>query len=191
MSQLCDFRPIYACLHFVQKSTRRRQRKRSVEHKDGDLVEWYPGIDNLLPLENSNYTKFGRYNVLPVLADAAPLGPEQRQQPPPSSSPPPPPHHHHQDTKTVANTIRQGVHDDLVAFYNPSIIEAEQRKTKKLIDRSSMFVGSDDRRQPIVCSRRRLVVDAIDVGWNEHFIFPRQFRADYCAGSCPFPQSKV
>jgi len=50
---------------------------------------------------------------------------------------------------------------------------------------------SDVRRQSVFCSKHRLIVDTADIGWNEHVIFPRQFQAGYCAGSCPFPKSKV
>lgn len=42
-----------------------------------------------------------------------------------------------------------------------------------------------------VCSRRKLVVDFADISWGEWIISPKSFEAHYCAGSCPFPLTKV
>ena len=42
-----------------------------------------------------------------------------------------------------------------------------------------------------LCKKRRLVVDFADIGWSEWIISPKSFEADYCAGECPFPMSRV
>lgn len=42
-----------------------------------------------------------------------------------------------------------------------------------------------------LCSRRRLVVDFADIGWGDWIISPKSFEAHYCAGTCPFPLTKV
>lgn len=185
----------------MQKTKQHQKSKRSVDREEGSIVDWYPGIDNLLPLDDGNSARLGSYNIPPVLTGTARLDPQQQQQ-----------QQHRrrqrQDAKTVATTAVNslaklsvspgGAYDDNVVLDNSSGDETQQRKTKKqLPPESSVFLDfaktaeHDARRQLLVCSRRRLIVDAVDIGWNEHVIFPRQFQADYCAGSCPFPQSKV
>lgn len=42
-----------------------------------------------------------------------------------------------------------------------------------------------------LCSRKKLVVNFADIGWGEWIIAPASFEAHYCAGSCPFPLTKV
>lgn len=42
-----------------------------------------------------------------------------------------------------------------------------------------------------LCKKKRLMVDFADIGWNEWIISPKSFEADYCAGECPFPMSRV
>ena len=42
-----------------------------------------------------------------------------------------------------------------------------------------------------MCSKRTLVIDFADIGWNEWIISPKSFEANYCAGSCPFPRAQV
>lgn len=42
-----------------------------------------------------------------------------------------------------------------------------------------------------LCGRRKLIVDFADIGWGDWIISPKSFEAHYCAGSCPFPLTKV
>ena len=42
-----------------------------------------------------------------------------------------------------------------------------------------------------LCQKRQLAVDFADIGWNEWIINPKSFQAHYCAGTCPFPLTKV
>ena len=42
-----------------------------------------------------------------------------------------------------------------------------------------------------LCGKRKLVVDFADIGWGEWIISPKSFEAHFCAGSCPFPLTKV
>lgn len=49
-------------------------------------------------------------------------------------------------------------------------------------------VGS---RQEYLCGKRRLSVDFADIGWSDWIISPKSFEAHYCAGTCPFPLTKV
>uniref|UniRef100_A0A914XVK7 TGF-beta family profile domain-containing protein n=1 Tax=Plectus sambesii TaxID=2011161 RepID=A0A914XVK7_9BILA len=37
------------------------------------------------------------------------------------------------------------------------------------------------------CSKRNLVVQFRDIGWEHWIIAPKSFEAHYCAGACPFP----
>ena len=46
-------------------------------------------------------------------------------------------------------------------------------------------------RQDYLCGRKRLAVDFADIGWSDWIISPRSFEAHYCAGTCPFPLTKV
>lgn len=151
-------------------------------------------MNNLLPLDDGNSTELqGSYNVPPVLTDTLRLEPRQQQQ-------------RRQDGRTVAKTVVDGLaksavsredHEDEVASRHSVGNETRLRRTKKLPQAASSSVvftetaGHDARRRSLVCSRRRLIVDAVDIGWNEHVVFPRQFQADYCAGTCPFPRPKV
>ena len=166
-----------------------------MEGEDGYIVGWYPGIDNALPLHNGNSTGAGRYNVPPLLTDSVALDYQQHRHQR---------HRRREDVKTVVttdadsraeSTIHPGEYSDNEGIQHSSDDGTERRKTKK--SGSSMFLdfsetaGSDVHRQSVLCSRRRLVVDAVDLGLNERIIFPRQFQADYCAGSCPFPPTKV
>uniref|UniRef100_V9KUY6 Bone morphogenetic protein 3 n=1 Tax=Callorhinchus milii TaxID=7868 RepID=V9KUY6_CALMI len=41
--------------------------------------------------------------------------------------------------------------------------------------------------EPRNCTRRDLIVDFADIGWNEWIISPKSFDAYYCAGACQFP----
>ena len=52
---------------------------------------------------------------------------------------------------------------------------------------NTIKVGSQD----YLCGRKRLAVDFADIGWSDWIISPRSFEAHYCAGSCPFPLTKV
>lgn len=51
--------------------------------------------------------------------------------------------------------------------------------------------ASPDNSPSKVCARRRLVVDFADIGWGDWIISPKSFEAHYCAGTCPFPLTKV
>lgn len=42
-----------------------------------------------------------------------------------------------------------------------------------------------------LCQRRKLTVDFNEIGWGEWIISPKTFEAQYCAGRCPFPLTKV
>lgn len=42
-----------------------------------------------------------------------------------------------------------------------------------------------------LCSKRKLILDFADIGWEDKIIAPKSFDAHYCAGSCPFPLTKV
>lgn len=42
-----------------------------------------------------------------------------------------------------------------------------------------------------LCGRQKLVVDFADIGWGDWIISPKSFEAHYCAGSCPFPLTRV
>ncbi len=42
-----------------------------------------------------------------------------------------------------------------------------------------------------LCQRRKLTVDFHEIGWGEWIISPKTFEAQYCAGRCPFPLTKV
>ena len=52
---------------------------------------------------------------------------------------------------------------------------------------NTIKMGSQD----YLCGRKRLAVDFADIGWSDWIISPRSFEAHYCAGSCPFPLTKV
>ena len=41
------------------------------------------------------------------------------------------------------------------------------------------------------CRRHKLQVNFADIGWSHWIISPQTFEAHYCAGSCPFPLTKV
>jgi hypothetical protein len=41
------------------------------------------------------------------------------------------------------------------------------------------------------CRRHKLEVNFADIGWSHWIISPQKFEAHYCAGSCPFPLTKV
>jgi hypothetical protein len=47
------------------------------------------------------------------------------------------------------------------------------------------------RNQQELCQKRKLVVDFADIGWSEWIISPKSFEAQYCAGKCPFPLTRV
>jgi len=165
-----------------------------VDGEDGNIVRWYPGIDNSLSLDDGNRTAgIDMYNVPPVLTDTVRLEPGKLQQHRRR-------HRHGHGVKTITTTIANGLAksvDDKVALHHSSD-DTEQRRIKQPLQPESLTffdfaktAESDVRPQSVVCSRRRLIVDAVDIGWNERVIFPRQFQADYCAGPCPFPWSKV
>jgi hypothetical protein len=42
-----------------------------------------------------------------------------------------------------------------------------------------------------ICRRHKLEVNFADIGWSHWIISPQKFEAHYCAGSCPFPLTKV
>jgi len=42
-----------------------------------------------------------------------------------------------------------------------------------------------------LCGKRKLILDFADIGWEDWIIAPKSFEAHYCAGSCPFPLTKV
>lgn len=68
-------------------------------------------------------------------------------------------------------------------------------------DWSDMFVDDDDdrvkndatveARSSSKCRKHTLTVDFADIGWGEWIISPERFDANYCAGECPFPLTKV
>lgn len=41
------------------------------------------------------------------------------------------------------------------------------------------------------CRRHKLQVNFADIGWSHWIISPQTFEAHYCAGSCPYPLTKV
>jgi hypothetical protein len=42
-----------------------------------------------------------------------------------------------------------------------------------------------------ICRRHKLEVNFADIGWSHWIISPQTFEAHYCAGSCPYPLTKV
>lgn len=41
------------------------------------------------------------------------------------------------------------------------------------------------------CGKKKFILDFADIGWENKIIAPKSFEAHYCAGSCPFPLTKV
>ncbi|XP_033742698.1 bone morphogenetic protein 3-like [Pecten maximus] len=50
--------------------------------------------------------------------------------------------------------------------------------------------GTEENKNSNICSKRQLILDFADIGWEDKIIAPKSFEAHYCAGSCPFPLTK-
>ncbi|XP_021343121.1 bone morphogenetic protein 3-like [Mizuhopecten yessoensis] len=50
--------------------------------------------------------------------------------------------------------------------------------------------GTEENQHGDICSKRKLILDFADIGWEDKIIAPKSFEAHYCAGSCPFPLTK-
>ena len=110
-----------------------------MDGENGNIVRWYPGIDNSLSLDDGNRTAgIDRYNVPPVLTDTVRLEPGQLQQHRRR-------HRHGHGVKTIATTIVNGLAksvDDKVALHHSSD-DTEQRRIKQPLQPESLtFFGS-------------------------------------------------